>query len=88
MRTQVLLSLLLTFGLITTTAARIVEPWTYQEMFDKADLVVIAGFVSTAETDERTTLLDDIKVVGVATVFKGLLVLKGTKNITTFQLHH
>ena len=68
--------------------ARIVEHWTYEEMFSKADLVVIAKVISTREIGERAVLLDDIKVVGVATEFKSLLILKGIDKPTTFQLHH
>lgn len=60
-------------------------------MFDKSDLVVIATFVSTKNTDERSTLRDlshPVKVIGVATEFETYLVLKGPKNITRFRLHH
>lgn len=57
-------------------------------MFDKADLVVVADVISSKDTDERSTLLDDVKVIGVVTDFKSRLVLKGPKNATAFQLHH
>jgi hypothetical protein len=56
-------------------------------MFDKADLVVIARPTSTKDTDERSTVLHDIPVVGVSTEFDARLVLKGSK-ISTFKLHH
>lgn len=69
-------------------AARIVEAWTYREMFEKADLVAIAQAVSTKDTDERSLLLDDIKVIGVTTAFKTALIFKGPKDITAFNLHH
>jgi len=36
--------------------ARPMEEATYQEMFNKADLVLIARPLSTNDTDERTTL--------------------------------
>ena len=87
MRIRIILLLLLTFNLPGLLTARIIESWTYQEMFDKADLVVIARTVSTNDTDERSALLD-LKVIGVISEFKSLLVLKGSQNVTTFQLHH
>jgi hypothetical protein len=64
---------------------------TYQQMFDKADLVAIADWDGTKETDERTILRDfdpAIKVVGVTTEFKAKLVLKGAKDIKSVELHH
>jgi hypothetical protein len=57
-------------------------------MFDKSDLVTIAQSVSTKDTDERSVLLDNIKVVGVTTDFKAALILKGPKDIRVFKLHH
>lgn len=60
-------------------------------MFEKADLVVIAAWISTKDTDERSTLQDvepAVKVIGVTTEFETRLVLKGTKDIKKFQLHH
>ena len=60
-------------------------------MFDKADLVVIAHRVSTKNTDERSMLTDlrpHVAVVGVVTEFRTLLILKGAKNATKFNLHH
>jgi hypothetical protein len=81
--------LVLMFFLIPQVlSARIVRTWSYQEMFDKADLVVIASVVSTKDTKERTTLLNDVNVVGVFTEFKSLLILKGPKTVPTFQLRH
>jgi len=71
--------------------ARVVRPWTYQEIFDKSDLIVIATFVSTKDTGEHSILRDvtlPVKVVGVTTEFETALVLKGPKNISRFQLHH
>lgn len=64
---------------------------TYQQMFDKADLVAMANWEGMKETDERTTLQDfdpAIKVIGVTTEFKTQLVLKGGKDIKTVALHH
>ena len=60
-------------------------------MFDNADLVAIAEVVSTKNTEERNTLQDiepHVAVIGVVTNFKSLLLLKGPRNLATFQLHH
>jgi hypothetical protein len=86
--TRKLLSIVLALIVPSVLMGRIMQPWTFREMFDKADLVVIAEVVSTKDTDERSTLLEEIKVVGVVTDFKSLLILKGPKSATTFQLHH
>ena len=72
---------------IDTLNARLAEAWSYHDMFDKAELVVIARVVKTTETDERSKLLD-IDVVGVTTYFKTHLVLKGDKGLKEFRLHH
>lgn len=88
MHIRIFLSLLLTFSMPGLLMARMTEFWTYQEMFDKADLVVIARVVSTKDIDERSTLLDNINVIGVITEFRSRLILKGAQNVTTFQLHH
>ena len=64
---------------------------TYQRMFDKADLVVVADWQGMKETNERSTLQDfdpAIKVIGVTTELKTKLVLKGAKDIKTVGLHH
>lgn len=79
--------LILTFGFAPDGGARITKGWRYQEMFDKADLVVIARRVTSNDTDERSTILTHA-VIGVLTDFNTYLVLKGDKTIKTFQLHH
>ena len=64
---------------------------TYQQMLDKADLVVIGEWDGMKETDERTILQDfdpAIKVIGVTAEFKTKLVLKGAKDIKRVALHH
>ena len=77
--------------MVGTSTARITPTWTYQQMYDKADLVVIAYGVSTRDTSERTTLNDvepHVPVIGVVSEFKTNLVLKGPRDTGTFQLHH
>jgi hypothetical protein len=71
--------------------ARFVEPWTYQQMFEKADLVVIARPINTSDTAEHQMLPDyapPLPVIGVTTEFETRLVLKGSKDVTLFKLHH
>jgi hypothetical protein len=71
--------------------ARLSQTWSDEEIFAKADLVVIATVVSTKETKERSTLPDmkpPVKVSGVETEFETRLVLKGKKNITKFGVHY
>jgi hypothetical protein len=70
-------------------SARLVYAWTDEELFAKSDFVVIAEPISaTHDTDEGTNL-DDIgtSVIGVATNFETLLVLKGQEQ-DCFVLHH
>jgi poly-D-alanine transfer protein DltD len=71
--------------------ARLSRHWTYNEMFDRADLVVIARVIASHKTEERTTLPDyapTLNVVGMITNFAIGLVLKGSKEIKTFELFH
>ena len=71
--------------------ARITKAWTYQELFEAAEFVVIAKAVSTRDTDERTVLGDvepPVSVIGLVTEFETRVILKGPPDITTFKLHH
>ena len=91
MRTRVIPALLIVLATVGTSSGRITAAWTYQQMYDKADLVVIAYGVSTRDTAERTTLSDlepHVPVIGVVSEFKTSLVLKGPRGTGTFQLHH
>jgi hypothetical protein len=87
------LSLLAVLVLIPhLAAARFLErEWSYQQMFAKADLVVVARPIWTKATKERSKLpgfRPRIPVVGVLTGFETSLVLKGDKNVKHFVLHH
>ena len=67
------------------------EASTYEEMFDKADLVVIAKPSSTSDTKERSKLPgvgDVIPLIGINTEFETRVVLKGDKKVRKFVLHH
>lgn len=73
---------------------------TYEELWEKSDLVVIAKpMTKTADTSERTYFQDmvtkeasgkesKVHAIGVETVFEVLVVLKGNKDIEEFVLHH
>jgi hypothetical protein len=89
------------FVLIQTVAARfIVGGLSFQEMFDKADLVVVATAIKTKDTNERRKLIDvDVvetarpdllqdEVIGLETEFQTRLILKGPKDVRKFLLHH
>jgi hypothetical protein len=88
MRIKVLVLLLLILAMPRLLDARLAYGWTYQELFDKADLVVIAKRVASKPLEEHIFVLETIKVRGVMTDFQSLLVLKGPKDISTFKLHH
>lgn len=82
--------LLLLLALPVLVSARLMQAWSYQEMFDKADLVVIAKPVATKDTTETNTLPNirpDIKVIGLATDFEVRTLMKGS-NTNRFVLHH
>ena len=80
--------------------ARLANLVSYQELFDKSDLVVIAVPVTkTADTGERTSFqnmsqLDQdgkqtvVAAVGVETAFRVSVVMKGDRAIQQLTLHH
>lgn len=65
--------------------------WGYDNMFRLSEFVVIAqATTDTRDTRERTALQDcdpPLRVIGVATDFESLYVLKGPK-LKRFTLHH
>jgi hypothetical protein len=65
------------------------QSWSYQELFTKSDFVIIAKpRAGSRDTTERSTLRDiAVPVIGVATEFQTLLVLKG-RTRERFTLHH
>jgi hypothetical protein len=82
---------LLIFSTICVAQARLMTPWSYQELYDKADLVIIAKPISTQDTAEKTTLPNiapDVHVVGLSTEFEISVVMKGDKNLKKITLHH
>src|SRR5581483_12299021 len=88
---EAILAVALSIAFGDFVSAQLMYAWTYEELFSKSDLVVIAESISaTHDTDERTTLpeLDpSVPAIGVLTDFKTLFVLKGQKQ-DRFVLHH
>ena len=79
--------------------ARIHRTWSYVQLRDGADLIVIAAPLSVKETSERSPLPDialvkpdstrsDVIGTGIETTFEVLAVLKGEATLKTFVLHH
>jgi hypothetical protein len=97
-RTLVLLAAL--WLILQPLPARLMRPWSYKEMFEKAELVIIAKPLSSQDTNERRALEeldsppgqpvegDQVQAVGVNTKLAALLVLKGDRSITRLTLHH
>jgi len=81
---------LLIFITTCLSHARPFTLWSYQDLYDKADLVIIAKPISTQDTTEKTTLPDipDVHVVGLFTEFKISVVMKGDKSMKKATLHH
>jgi hypothetical protein len=81
------ISLLIVSASIAT--ARVVSIWSYQELLDKSDLVVIATPTASNDTQERNLPgFEDQPVVGVETRFKVSAVIKGDQALKDFVLHH
>jgi hypothetical protein len=83
--------LLFVLSVSQPAAARLTRGWTDQEVFNKADFVVIPTALSSKDTKERATLPDiqpDNHVIGVETEFQTLAVLKGPTDIAKFRFHH
>jgi hypothetical protein len=72
---------------------RLLQLWSYQELFDKSDFVAIAKVSgATRDTAKRSNLPgirppDSLPVIGVVTEFQTRLVLKGSK-LQRLILHH
>jgi hypothetical protein len=78
--------------LLTTNSfsaqARGSEVWTYQKLFDKADIVIIGRSLSTEDTQEITALEKVYDVVGLSSTISVRLVLKGDPDLASVVLHH
>ncbi len=76
----------------TPAVGRLSYLWTFSELAEKADAIVVAEPISTTSTAEKTELSENISppvaVVGVETEFNVLAVLKGMVEKKEFVLHH
>ena len=91
MRNTKSFAVLLTVGLASLAQARELESQSYQELYAKADLVVIAKPISTKDTTEQAVLPKigpPLQVVGLSTEFDIALVMKGDKSLKKLVLHH
>src|SRR5947208_5917381 len=86
----------ITTGLLILTAAllaqaREMRSWSYQELYDQADLVVIAKPISTQDASEKAvlpTISPDVHVLGLSTEFATSEGMKGDKSWKKCVLHH
>lgn len=71
-------------------SARAVQSWSYAELLDKSDLVVIATPAGTSDTQEHIDMpgFAGEHVIGVETKFVVSAVLKGEKKAKEIVLHH
>ena len=70
-------------------AARAVRLWSYQELLEQSDLVVIAAPTATTDTKERNLPgFVGQPVIGMETRFAVASVLKGDRSLTNIVLHH
>jgi hypothetical protein len=71
-------------------AARAVRVWSYQELLEESDLVVIATATGNNDTMEHIDLpgFQGQRVIGVESRFAVSAVLKGDKTLKDFVLHH
>ena len=83
-------ALVLLLAFTVSVPGRPMEAATYQEMFGKADLIVIAKPLSSKDTEESTLLpgWEYVHAVGINTEFETRLVFKGNKTVGRFVLHH
>jgi hypothetical protein len=88
MRTYIALMLLLMLPL--PSSAWISTRWTYEAMYEKADLIVVAKPVSVSQPDEATSLPDispKMRFYELKAAFVVSIALKGT-NPETLQLRY
>jgi hypothetical protein len=84
-------TVLLNVAVAWVTHGRPMRTWSYQELTDQADLVVIAKPVSTTNTTEHSVLPNTalgVRVIGVNTEFEVLVALKGDKSLKKMVLHY
>jgi hypothetical protein len=81
--------MLLLFILSLTVFARIIVPWTEDEMRNASDLIVVGTVVKVAVLNEtNTSIWPSYKFLGVETTFAISKILKGNTMNQTVILHH
>jgi hypothetical protein len=77
-------------GFTGIVAAIPIRIWSYEELLEKSDLVVIATPAATNDTKEHIDLPGVVgeHVIGVETTFTVSTVLKGDKGLRDFVFHH
>src|SRR5438477_12967696 len=83
--------ILICFSAWTASARFMDKDWSYQEMFDKSDLVIVGIPVSTQDKNETITIPKiepPVIGVGVTSKIRVRLVLKGSKDVQKIVLHH
>jgi hypothetical protein len=88
---KLLLPIALLLSLSLTAVGRIRQSWTYEQMAEQSDLVVIAKPISSSRLEEKTTLPNispAVHVVGVQTKLDVRLVLEGWPKTKDACLHH
>src|SRR5207245_1659205 len=97
MKTKLTLLILLSLGL--ECPARISTAWNYDQLNEKATLIVIATPTKVSATDEQAALpniqtvrpdgkKENVLAKGVETTFEILAVLKGERDTKLLKLHH
>lgn len=84
------ISALLGVAVVPVLNARLREAWTFQQMFDRAQLVVIARVIASKDNGKAMPLPDfaSVNVIEVLTEFETRIVFKGPKDLTKFYLRH
>ena len=72
---------------VSPASARPVKLWSFQELTEQAELVIIARPSAVRDTGQKTTLAA-YPVISVETTFEVLAVLKGKKDTQRIALHH
>jgi hypothetical protein len=67
--------------------ARLYKVWSYQELYGKAELIVIAKPIQTKVTDEHIMLAHSDSI-GVLTELAIKTVMKGNTNLSSVAVHH
>lgn len=94
MKSSLILTLLISLLTLAQAPARKVKVLSYEELFEMADLVVIAMPTAVRDTQEKTVFPDirqneqPVPAVGMEADFEILLELKGVKEAKTFVLHY